>query len=147
MTTLMQHTKKKSLDVVIYCDGFLTNKEHNIYKTGGCSVATIINGIKVFQLTIPFPNKRPFTKTKKITVPMMEYFAVYNAMVIAGSYNLVNKVVIYSDAETVVNQLNNIWQVNNKILKKWYDIIDPIFPDNVMLLWIKRGANVKVLGH
>lgn len=147
MTKQTQVTKKKQLDIVIYGDGFLNNKKYGIVKTGGCSVAVVINGKKVHLETIVFPNKRPFTKTRKITVPMMEYFAMYNAMQLARKFNLVDNIIVYSDAETVVQQLNDKWQINNKILQKWYNLVKSITPESVTLLWIKRIANVKILGH
>lgn len=135
-------------DVVVYCDGWIKDG-------GGCSVAIYSESRIVHKKKYLVPEMKNMTLKKfmdanMLTVPVAEYFAVYTALRIIKSQPWMadeEKVILYSDAENVVYQLNDYREVNNYVLRRWYNLCKKIKLENVQILWISRKKMVETLGH
>ena len=138
-----------SKEVVIYCDGFL---KYNGYEMG-CSVAVQKNNKTVYLKRFLFENfsdtdLRTRIMRSGVTAYKMECFAVWNALSVAKKYSTgKNKIIIYSDALSVVQKINGSEDCADPILNTFYEKIRKLKKENIMLLWLSRKANVRILGH
>jgi len=90
---------------------------------------------------------KPIVKLAKIVVSKTnnesEYLAIINALEVLKEYNTY-ELIIYSDSQLVVNQLNNKWAINKKELFHYYNTVH--FGINkrsgkVKIEWIPRTEN------
>lgn len=142
-------------DVVIYCDGFMqSNKEVG----GGCSVKFVVNGKsfvtgKFYFSTVRHNGLREYLATIPHTNNVSEYFAMlialYNAETFSGN-NDNCKVVVYSDSQLIVNQINGVFVCNSEHLIPIYNMCRVIYnrmDKRLVILWVTRTKIVEEVGH
>ncbi len=143
--------------VRIFCDGFMSvylgrNKKHF---TNGGSVCVVRdnkiiylkrNRIKIYKLPYQLalfsnPDSKEFVFTNNVA----EYFALYTAIPVAKQYG---SSIIYSDSQTIVNQVNGLYRVNAENLKIWNRYVrKSLRGTNIKVFWIGRKKIIKLIGH
>ncbi|MFA5715872.1 MAG: reverse transcriptase-like protein [Candidatus Paceibacterota bacterium] len=151
LTNLSLHKRKNDVffgqisDVIIQCDGFLKYKDYR----NGCSVAIVEKGIAIYKKIYLLENLKSkdlkmFAEKEKITNNVVEYFAIYCAILLAGKYKIP---FIYSDSELCVKQLMEDWTITKEHLKVWNKLCKKHLKKYQRIVWISRKANVLILGH
>jgi ribonuclease HI len=145
----------KKKEVIIYTDGFMKSKQE---PEGGCSLKFVVDGKdfikgKFYFSGISFSSLREYIKTIPHTNNVSEYFAMAMALYNAESYSDISnkaKVIIHSDSEVIVNQLNDYYECSAEHLIPLYNFCKVIYNrmgKRLIVQWITRDRIVKELGH
>jgi len=113
----------------IHCDGLT---EPNPGR--GSWAFIVFNGLgdKVFQVS--------GMMVGGVTNNQSEYRSMIEALVWAHEKEN-DEIIIYSDSQLVVNQLNGSWQVKSDSIRSWYDNAKDLMESHVKIEWIKGLDN------
>lgn len=131
----------------VYGDGFLHYK--NLYN--GCSVGLDLDDgsdIKISRMELADIKSdlfHTFLNKHKITNNVVEYFALYSALYVAGKFD--ERVHVFSDSQTVVKQFTDNWGIAHEHLQMWYDLCWLVKKPNTSVSWTSRKVIVEILGH
>lgn len=133
--------------IKVYCDGFM----HWGDWWNGCSVA-VKNGDDFTLSRLEFTDLQSsrinnFINSYPITNNVVEYFALYSALFVAGQIPADRRVYVFSDSMLVVNQFNEGWSINHDHLRIWHYACWERKTPNTSVIWTNRKNIVKVLGH
>lgn len=134
-------------ETVIYCDCFMAKNKK--FLRNGCSIAVEQNNEIVFRGRYYLDDwnndkMQKFISNYPVTNQVVEYFAMFCALRKAKEYK---NVIVYSDSQLIVNQVNLDWEVGDEKLIIWNKICRNRKPKDVRVLWISRKKMVSVLGH
>ena len=150
-------------ELLIYVDGFMKSKQHyepgcsvRVYScstSDGNSPRSEIEHMKYFVSMEKNKIIRGLLSEYPNTNNVSEYYAMWKGIVMVKRLleeDSFSRVLIYSDSQLIVNQLNGIFHVNgNSAIKRWFDnCYDALSREKkIRVCWVSRKTTSSLLGH
>jgi ribonuclease HI len=124
--------------ILLYCDGSIQGGNPGGWAVGGF-VAKSQDGAEVLRGTVNLGTRPENTNN------MAEYAAVWGGLAKLMTEHAGREVVVHSDSQLVVNQLNRTWNCANQRLSVYRQIVERLVRkfERVTFVWIPREENTE----